>query len=80
MPGLPDVKADIVITPAAIPTEDGQATLGGARLVSMTRKPKFSDLDIDEKEELRLLKKAWNYRLKTYYRQSEAYRKLRAII
>ena len=80
MPGLPDIKADIVITLAVILTEDDQATLGGARLISITKKLKFSDLDTNDKKELRLLRKAWNYRLKTYYRQSEAYKGLGAII
>jgi len=80
MPVPADVKADITITPSVTPTEDGRATPGGARIVSLTRKAKFSDLDADEKEELRLLRETWSYELKTYQRQSEAYRGLGAII
>ena len=80
MPVPADVKADIIITPSVTPTEDGRATPRGARIVSLTRKAKFSDLDADEKEELRLLRETWSYELKTYQRQSEAYRGLGAII
>jgi len=80
MPVPPDVKADIPITPASTPTDNGQGQTGGARVALSYRKAKFSDLDMDEKEELRLLRENWNYRLKTYHRQMEAYRGLGAVI
>ena len=66
MPVPVDIKADIMITPSTTPTEDGRATPKGARIVSLIRKAKFSDLDADEKEELKLLKETWFYELKTY--------------
>ena len=56
MPVPVNVKADIIITPLITPTENGRATPRGARIVSLTKKAKFSDLDADKKEELRLLR------------------------
>ena len=56
MPILINIKANIIITPLITPTEDDQVTLRGARIISLIRKAKFSDLDADEKEKLRLLK------------------------
>ena len=61
-----NIKADIIITPLIIPTEDGRATPGGARIISLIKKAKFSDLNANEKEELKLLKETWLYKLKTY--------------
>ena len=80
MPVPANIKADIMITPSTTPTEDGRVAPRGAKIVSLTRKAKFSDLNANEKKELRLLRETWLYELKTYQRQSEAYRGLKVII
>ena len=63
---LVDIKADIIIMPLVIPTEDGRVTLRGARIVSLIRKVKFLDLNANEKKELRLFKETWFYEFKIY--------------
>ena len=56
MPVLVDIKADIIITPLITLTEDDRITLKGARIVFLIKKAKFSDLNANEKEKLKLLK------------------------
>ena len=53
---LVDIKVNIIITPLIILTEDDRITLRGARIISLIKKAKFSDLNVNEKKELKLFK------------------------
>jgi len=51
-----DIKVNIIITPLIISTENDQITPKGAKIISLTKKIKFLDLDINKKEKLKLFK------------------------
>ncbi|KUJ22453.1 uncharacterized protein LY89DRAFT_299450 [Mollisia scopiformis] len=75
------IKNDIIITPASTRT----ATPGTAHSIptttpAVTRPAKFSDLDQDEREELRSLREEYAYKMKKYDRQVEALRAMEAHI